>query len=87
MRHLTKEERHLMRHALGLTLTKNSYRNRFATSGRDEAWEGLCAIGAADRDPNSKSTMWVYWVTRDGCSAVIEPDETIDRETAFDHAN
>ncbi len=73
MRPLTNAERKVLRHALGLDNAEHAYRNRYASNGRDETWEGLCACGAANRASHGEGTMWWYWVTQAGCTAVIEP--------------
>lgn len=87
MRPLTNDERKVMRHALGLTNGREAYRNRFASTGRNETWEGLCGIGAANRETSTDSPLWWYWVTSAGLRAVIEQGEIVGRETKFDCAN
>lgn len=87
MRPLTNDERQKMRHALGLDQGSTVYRNRYVSHGRNEAWEGLCAIGAAGREAFGESERWAYWVTHAGYEAVREPSDKLDGDTTFNYAN
>lgn len=87
MRPLNNDERIVMRHALGLDNGKTIYRNRYFAGGRDEKWEALVAIGAANRNVTGPCDKWSYWVTRNGAMSVLEDGERHDGETAFDHIN
>lgn len=87
MRPLTNDERSLLRHALGFDQNKIAYRNRYASNGRNETWEGLVACGAANRVAHGEGKMWWYWVTETGYHAVREPHEQRSGDTVFTHAN
>jgi hypothetical protein len=87
MRPLTDEERRLMRHALGFANGRVAYRNRYATTGRHDLWEGLVAIGAANRHSFEEGKMWWYWVTEAGYHAVVQPGESRQDDLRYDFAN
>lgn len=75
LRPLTNEERKQMRHALGLDQAAKPYRNSFVSYGRDTLWEGLCGIGAANRNSFDAADKWVYRLTEEGIEAVIHDQE------------
>lgn len=87
MRPLTNLERELLRHALGFDQSKIAYRNRYSSMGRNDAWEGLVACGAANRSAVTEAKMWWYWVTENGYHAVREPHEQRADDTRFDCVN
>lgn len=87
MRPLTNDERNQLRHALGFDSSKIAYRNRYASNGRSELWEGLVAAGAASRSSRDTGKLWWYWVTEAGYHAVREPDETRAGDTVFNCVN
>lgn len=46
---LTKEQRNMMEHALGLNYKKKPYRNRFYTNSDDPHWLSLVSQGLAEQ--------------------------------------
>ena len=85
---ITKTQRDLMRHALGLSRrTKTAYRNHFVTGegSVDHAhWMDLVAKGAARRHTGSPITGGsdVFYVTQIGVDAVMDFDEKLDVKVA-----
>ncbi len=71
LRPLTNVERKQMRHALGMDNAARPYRNSYVTYGRNDLWEGLCAIGAATRHAFDGDDNWVYHLTDEGRAAVL----------------
>jgi hypothetical protein len=87
MPEITKKQRELARHALGLPNKQNAtYRNHFCIDkGGDgyEDWEDMVIKGLAVKATGGAA--WVgdfFYLTLDGARAVLSPDEHIDLEDA-----
>jgi len=75
---LTKEQRHVMRSALGLNMRDCEYRNHFAASSVDaKIWDGLCKLGFAELYGQGGGTLHLkyYHVTDAGRRALAEEKE------------
>ena len=75
-------QRQLARHALGLpNFRRVSFRNRYAVPyapTRDfEAWEALADAGMAESNGPRRSGLMIFWLTREGAEAALEPGETL----------
>lgn len=70
MNQITERQRQLLRHALGLNIADEPYRNWFASGAKDlPDWEALVAAGLAKR---AKRTLYEnFQVTDDGRAAVF----------------
>lgn len=80
---MTPEQRRLARHALGLDLTKRSYRNRYAAgigSPQEAAWYELESEGLAERAFANGLTFAHFRLTKKGARMVLEQGETLDPE-------
>lgn len=83
---LTKAQRELARHALGLTNGRTiSYRNRFVTGGGcadHQEWMQMVRNGFAGR--RAGVAMFggddLFWLTLVGAQAALHPGETLDPE-------
>lgn len=77
---LTDHERHMMRHALGLTTRTVAYRNRYTAGGSDVAvWRSLVTRGLAHEHADIGGDP-LFCVRSAGVMAVIEHGERLDRE-------
>ena len=80
---LTDRERHMIRHALGLTASKVGYRNRYTAGGADiTAWRNFAARGLAHEWSGAEDGFAQFCVRRDGVLAVLQDGERLDREEA-----
>lgn len=85
---ITRTERELMRHALGLpNRERRSYRNRFVIGPGSEdyaAWTRLVEVGAARREAGNEITggndLFTFKLTRAGADAVLEHRESLCAE-------
>ena len=81
-RPLSKQERHALRHALGLTKGSVVYRNRFLAGPADiPTWRALCSRGLAVEGQSSSAGSFWYYATRAGFDAVRLKGERTDGET------
>ena len=81
MSSITPKQREKMRHALGLDMAPQPYRNRYATQPNDLDWEALVAGGWAAVAARTKHQI-IYGVTDEGLDAIgvralggLEPNE------------
>lgn len=79
---LTKKQREMARHALGLPNWRNqTYRNRYYTRGSTEqmaAWRDLCAVGMATATPTKvKGGQVLFQLTLSGALAALEQGESL----------
>ncbi len=78
---LTAKERHILRHTLGLTRSKESYRNRFVTGPDTDDWpmvQALCTRGlmVARGGPQAIiGGMTVFQATDAGRIAAMAPGD------------
>lgn len=80
MTSLTDHERHMMRHALGLSTRKVAYRNRYTAGGADVAvWRALVARGLAHEHSDIGGDP-LFCVRSAGVMAVLKDGERLDRE-------
>lgn len=66
---LTEKQLGKMKHALGLTNRRESYRNRYVTQ-YDKDWEDLIAMGLAEKSDRNVMRDNVYWVSDLGIEVV-----------------
>lgn len=80
---LTDHERHVMRHALGLTNRKVAYRNRFISGGSDiDVWRSLVSRGLAHEHKGTDEQFPRFCVRLWGVLAVLRDGERLDGEEA-----
>jgi len=82
---LTDRERHMMRHALGLTNRKVGYRNKYiAGPSAAEVWRNLVARGLAHEQSrvDDSDELPMFSVRLAGVVAVLRDGERMDREEA-----
>ena len=75
-------QRQLARHALGLpNFRRVSFRNRYAVTYAPtqdfEAWEAMAGAGMAQSSRPGQSGLMIFWLTREGAEAALEPGETL----------
>lgn len=81
---MTPHQKKLARHALGLpNRNQRSYRNRYITSlgtPEHQVWCDLVEAKMADFrwTQDLPTTPYVFWLTRDGAEAALEPGESLD---------
>lgn len=79
---LSRSERHVLRHALGLTGGKVVYRNRYLAGPDDiPTWRSLCARGLAVEGQSSEAGAFWFYATAAGFAAVRLKGERTDGET------
>ena len=77
---LTDQERHVMRHALGLNSSKVAYRNRFIASEEQAiVWRDLVQRGLAHEHTDMGGAP-LFCVRLAGVNAVLWHDERLDDE-------
>ena len=80
---MTPRQIELARHALGLTTSRVSYRNRFfaARGGRDDMdWRSMVNAGYALRIPWGWTGGDFYFLTEAGAKAALRRRERLDAE-------
>lgn len=81
MAELTSQQLELARHALGLpNKDRRSYRNRYLISRagkKHAAWEGMRRAGFARVEREATSYGDLFFLTRKGAEAALQPGETL----------
>lgn len=68
---LTKEQKDMMEHALGLNYKKKPYRNRYYTNSDNPHWLSLVSRGLAEQGGGWNEGMCYFRVTFDGAKAIF----------------
>lgn len=68
---ITKEQRSVMEHALGLNYKKKPYRNRYYTSSDNLQWLSLVSSGLAEQGGGWSEGMCYFRVTFAGAKAIF----------------
>lgn len=80
MAEITKEQRHILRHALGLTRGDETYRNHFVTGEGSDNYDDCCALvdaGLMTRFKGNELTGGgdLFVATASGMEAALEKDD------------
>lgn len=68
---LTKEQRSMMEHALGLNYKKKPYRNRYYTNSDNEHWLDLVSKGLAEQCGGWEKGRCYFIVTFEGAKTIF----------------
>jgi hypothetical protein len=79
---MSPKQKEMARHALGLPNdNKRSYRNRYVVSRDNADWKALLASGHAKIETlGFVAPTALFYLTRKGAEAALEPGETLDAE-------
>ena len=91
MASLSKFQRRLARHALGLPNRQNTaYRNHYVTglSPEYDAWMAMVGYGFAKTKVGTELTggEQLFWLTYEGALAALDAGEGLDRERRYSRA-